>query len=141
MAQSHITVKELTPVVIATTIWGQKWTGQSILFRCDNMATVAIINSSTSHNSEAMHLVRCLMSITAKFQLLISAIHIAGEANTLADAISRNNLQIFFSLHPQAHQHQTVVPSSLVELLIGMQPDWISRQWTELWNNIFLRLS
>jgi len=80
------------PVVIAVAIWGQKWIGDSVLFRCDNIATVAIIDSGTSHNSD---LVRCLMFITAKFQLLISAVHIAGEVNTLADTISRNNLQTF----------------------------------------------
>ena len=137
LAQSHITVKELTPVVMATVVWGQKWTGQSLLIRSDNMATVAIINSGTSHNSEAMHLVQCLTFIAAKFQLTISAVHIPGETNTLADALSRNNLPLFFSLFPQACQHQTPLPAALVDLLLETRPDWTSVQWTELWNNIF----
>ena len=60
LGSSHITIKELTLMVIAVAVWGKKWKGHTILLRSDNMATVNILNSGTSHNSEAMHLMRCL---------------------------------------------------------------------------------
>ena len=137
LSHSHITVKELTPVVIAVAVWGQRWKGESLLVRSDNMATVSIINSGTSHNKEAMHLTRSLAFIAAKFQLTLSAEHVPGDQNTLADALSRNNLPLFYSLLPQAQKHQSQVPKPLLDLLLIKQPDWTSKQWTDLWNTIF----
>ena len=137
LSHSHITVKELTPVVIAVAVWGQRWKGESLLVRSHNMATVSIINSGTSHNKEAMHLTRSLAFIAAKFQLTLSAEHVPGDQNTLADALSRNNLPLFYSLLPQAQKHQSQVPKPLLDLLLIRQPDWTSKQWTDLWNTIF----
>jgi len=101
LRHSHISVKELTPIVIAAAIWGRKWFGQSLLVRSYNIATVAIVNSGTSHNSKAMDLIRCLAFIAAKFQLSMPAVYLPGKENTIADAISRNNLSLFHSLYPQ----------------------------------------
>ena len=88
----HITIKELLPIVIATAIWGIDWTNKSILCRCDNEAVVHIINTGTSKDPEVMGLMRCLHFIAAKFNLLLSATHIAGVENSLANAVSRDNL-------------------------------------------------
>ena len=137
LEHSHISVKELAPIVIVAAVWGKNWFGQSLLVQSDNLVTVAMMNSGVSHNSEAMHLFRCLSFIAAKFQLSLAAVHIPGEKNTVADALSRNNLSLFYSLHPQACHHQTDVPDALVELLVGLRLDWTSSQWTSLWNNIF----
>ena len=128
LEHSHISVKELTPIVIAAAMWGKKWFGQSVLVQSNNIATVAMVNSGVIYNSEAMHLLRCLAFIVAKFQLSFAAAHIPGEKNTIADAISRNNLSLFYSLCPQACHHQTDVPAALVELLVGLRPDWTSNQ-------------
>ena len=58
--ESHITVKELVPVVISAVIWGGSWHGKTVQFQCDNTAVVSIINHGSSKNKEAMHLARCL---------------------------------------------------------------------------------
>ena len=65
------------------------------------------------------------------------AVHLPGKENTLADALSRNNLSLLYSLFPQVNYHQTDVPAALIELLVGLRPDWTSNQWTNLWNAIF----
>ena len=54
--EAHITVKELVPIVIAALMWGQEWKGMLVRVRCDNAAVVAIVNSGSSRNSQAMHL-------------------------------------------------------------------------------------
>jgi len=97
LEHSHILVKELTSIVIAAAVWGINWFGQSLLVQSDDSATVAMVNSGVSHNSEAMHLLRCLSFIAAKFQLSLAAVHIPGEKNTLADALS-HNVSLFYSL-------------------------------------------
>ena len=83
LEHSHISVKELTPIVIAVALWGKKWQGKSLLVQSDNTATVAMVNSRTSHDTEAMHLIRCLTFILARFQLTLSAIHIPGKENNI----------------------------------------------------------
>ena len=66
LQETHITVKELAPIVIAAIVWGQEWRGQ-VLFKCDNMAVViSIIHSGSSRNPQAMQLRRCLAFLAAK---------------------------------------------------------------------------
>jgi len=77
-------LRSLHVIVIAAAIWGRKWFGQSLLVRsdkiqCTRVAMVAIVNSGTSHNSEAMHLILCLTFIAAKFQLSLSAVYLPGK--------------------------------------------------------------
>ena len=135
--ESHITVKELIPIVVAAAIWGDKWAGGTVRVRCDNMAVVAIINKETSQDKEVMHLVRCLAFIRARFQFRIYAVHVPGVENTMADALSRNNRVLFMSLHPQAQQSPAPIPSELIDMLLLTRPDWTSPQWTNLWSSIF----
>ena len=136
LEHSHISVKELTPIVIAVALWGKKWQGKSLLVQSGNTATVAMVNSRTMqprhlarHRSNALDPVS---NIIARFQLTLSAIHIPGKENNIADALSRNNLAFFRSVFPQAERHQTEIPTALVELLLGARPDWTSTQWTEM---------
>ncbi|XP_069133242.1 uncharacterized protein [Argopecten irradians] len=43
-----IAFKELYPIVVAAMIWGHNWKGLRILFNCDNLATVAILQKGRS---------------------------------------------------------------------------------------------
>ena len=127
-------VKELIPIVIAGAIWGPLWHGATVLAQCDNMAVVHILNHGSSKNQDAMHLVRALAFITAKF---IVATLVKGVHNTQADALSCDNLPLFRSLNPQANQEGTPVPQSLLDILILSKPDWTSKHWTDLWSTTF----
>ena len=135
--QCHITAKELVPIVVAAAVWGKGWQGQTVQVWCDNTAVVNIINRGSSRDKDAMHLARCLAFIEAKFDLDLVASHIKGVNNTLADALSRDNLTLFRSLLPQAAPEPTCIPESLLDLLLVSKPDWTSPHWTDLWNSIF----
>ena len=54
-----------------------------------------------------MELVRSLHLCAAKFQFMHSAKHIPGISNTIADALSRFNMQAFRELVPDAEPHPT----------------------------------
>ncbi len=136
-----ITVKELLPIVIAAAIWGHMWVGKAVRCLCDNEAVVHIINSGMSKDPLVMKVMRCLHFISAKFNLLLSASHLAGINNTLADALSRNNLPLFFHCCPQADPHPSQLPQPLLELLIHSHLDWISPSWTSTFNSIFSQQS
>ena len=67
IADYHITVKELIPIVIAGAVWGSTWRGSTVLAQCDNMAVAHTVNHGSSKNQDAMYLARCLAFVTAKF--------------------------------------------------------------------------
>ena len=134
---THITVKELIPIVLGAAVWGREWQGLSVGALCDNAAVVAIINWGNSRDQEVMHLMRCLAFIQAKWHFSLRASHIKGSANDLADALSRNNKEYFLSHHPQASLSPTPLPQELLDLTIVSKPDWMSVHWTGLWSDIF----
>ena len=137
IAESHITVKEQVPIVLAEAVWGRLWVGKTILARCDNAAMVAIINQGNSKEPECMHLMCCLSFIAAQFSFNMVASHIKGTENDLANAISRNNLGYIFSRYLQASPIPTALPQELRDLLIVAKPDCTSNHWTKLWTSIF----
>ena len=53
----------------------------------------------------------------------LSISHIQGSNNSQADAISRDQLSLFFSQVPEAEPLPTPVNSALVALLVEQQPD------------------
>ena len=137
MESSHISVREMIPVVMSAALWGQGWSGKSVQFRSDNTTVVALVNTGSSRENSLMHMRRCLSFIMAKYNFIASAVHIKGAHNDLADALSRNNRAYFLSHYPQAQAAPTVVPTELVELIVTLQPDWISPHWTKRWRTIF----
>ena len=137
----HITVKELMPIVIATALWGLQWTGKTILCHTDNATVVAIVNSGRSKQSDlANHLMRTLVFIKARFNLALSAVHLPGKKNEAADALSRDNLPLFFEQVPKVETEPTVIPQELCELLMLQRPDWTLAVWRSLCASIFRKV-
>ena len=84
-----------------------------------------------------MGLMRCLYFIATKFKLLILATYLAGKANTLADALSRNNASYFLCTFSQAPRQIATIPTALTDLLVGTKPDWTSPSWSKMFKSIF----
>ena len=80
---------------MACIIWGQNWTRHRILFYCDNLATVEIINKGRFKNSSIMKLTRKLTFHSALNNYVIHAKHIAGVDNSIVDAISHYQMARF----------------------------------------------
>ena len=127
----NIAVKELLPIVMATAIWGKEWSGQSVRCWCDNEAVVAVVNTGWCQDRHLMHLMRCLFFYAAHFRFCMLARHIAGAANSKADALSRGKLSLFFSTFPQACPTPSPIPQPLLELALDTSQDWTSPHWRE----------
>ena len=128
-----IAPKELVPIVFAITIWGSGWAGQRICCLCDNMAVVFAVNKGSARDPQIMRLLRTPF-FCAHYNCTVSACHIAGAKNTSADALSRNNLRLFFSLNLQASHQPTAISANLRELLLDQSLRWTSPSWTRLFN-------
>ena len=100
-AHRHIAFLELVAVLLASTVWARCWYGQSVLCRCDNQAAVQVISSRSCRDPGLTHLMRCLFFLEATYQFELTAVHVAGRDNQLADDLSRNQLSSFRSKVPQ----------------------------------------
>ncbi|XP_070211711.1 uncharacterized protein [Littorina saxatilis] len=112
-----ITFKELFPIALAVEIWGKKFSNKKVMFHCDNLAAVHVINKQTCRSEPLMHLVRSLVLSCLNHNILFRAKHIPGHKNCVADALSRFQWAKFRSLVPEADEHATAVPQSLLRLL------------------------
>ena len=128
----HISFKELIPIVLAVMVWGHEWRGSAIHCQCDNQAVVCMLASRYSRQTDLMHLLRCLFFLEATYRLTITASHIPGRMNTLADDLSRNNIISFFSQAPYMHKTPTPLPLMALNLLLDPKLDWTSPSWMVL---------
>ena len=73
---------------------------------------MAAVNSGYSRVPQIMHMLRCLFFIRAHFGIKLRAVHVPGKDNELADAISRNNLHLFYLTDPAGNQGESGSASS-----------------------------
>ena len=93
------------------------------------MAVVACITSGSSRDQLVMHLLRSLWLISAHYQFEACAIHIPGQKNVAADALSRNHLTLFLSLLPQANHAPSQLPDQWINMLLIQRRNWASPDW------------
>ncbi|VDH95073.1 Hypothetical predicted protein [Mytilus galloprovincialis] len=119
---------ELYPIVISAILWGHEWSTKRILFHCDNMSSVYIINKGRSKCNVIMNLVRRLTWCAAKFNFVVHAVHVPGKENNIADALSRYQMKRFRQLAPDASPNPCTCPPHS-EILCGVRSS--SRQLME----------
>ena len=109
-AGRSIQFKELYPITLAAAAWGHRWGTLRVLFLCDNRAVVDCIHSGTSHCPHMMHLLRNLFLLAAQHNFTISARHIPGLHNPIADALSHFHMQAFRRYAPHSSPQPTPIP-------------------------------
>ena len=123
-SDTHITVKELLPIVIAVALWADRWRGTTVRCLCDNAAVVAVVNSGSSKCEKVMHLMRSLFFLAVQQDITLVAQHIPGVENREADALSRNDHLFFLAQNTGAQRTATIIPQELVQALVLQRPDW-----------------
>ena len=115
--QASIYYRELFAITAAALTWGRHWEGLRIVFVTDNKPISQVWDSGSSSSKPLMSLIRPLYLFAAKTGFSISFKHIFGIYNPLADALSRFQMQKFFSLMPEADKTPTELPDSVINLL------------------------
>ena len=100
--------------------------GKQVLFQTDNQAVVVALASYSAHDTPLVHLLRSLFFIKAHFDFEHKVVHIPGEKNGIADALSRNDMSVFSSLLPQVAPFPSAILQSLLELLSDRSLLWTS---------------
>ena len=127
---TSIAGKEMLPIAVAAAIWGKEWRGCTVEFNCDNEAVVHSLVAGSCKERNMAHMLRCLFFIEAKFNFSIVASHVPGVLNVQADALSRNQPQIFFNSNPQAITTPSSVPKELITGLTKLDL-WTSPTWAK----------
>ena len=109
-------VLEFYPIVLSLFLWGDRhFRDKCFTFFTDNEALVHVINKTTCKDKYLMTFVRQLVLVCLKHNILFKAKQIAGFRNTLADALSRFQIQRFKTLAPAFMDPMaTKVPSHLL---------------------------
>ena len=92
---------------MACVLWGHQWCRLRIVFNCDNLSTVEIINKGRSKIPSIMKLMHKLTYHTAFYHYTVYAKHIPGSTNSIADALSRFQMSRFRKMAPAADAHPT----------------------------------
>ena len=121
--KTDIMYKELFPIVLSLLLWGQKFRNSRIVFHCDNESVVAIINKQSTPHKLSMGLVRVLVYFCLNNNIVFKARHIPGKVNDIADALSRLQLNRFRRLVPQADKDMTIIPTEILNQLLGKLDD------------------
>lgn len=108
-----INVLEFFPILVAVYIWGDRLRNKKVLFRCDNLSVVHVLNKQSSKSALLMVLVRALTLRCLNLNLMFRAEHIPGVENGIADSLSRFQMERFRQLAPEAQARPVVFPSRL----------------------------
>ena len=95
---------------------GEVWRSKAVL-------VVKVVNSGWCRDPGMMQTINSYYSIV---EVSVQAVHIPARLNVWADAISRDNLQVFHMQVLEAHARSSPVCQTLMGLLVHQQPDWTS---------------
>ena len=103
--------------MLACHVWSDNWARKRVEFLCDNTAVVSVITSGTSKDDQLMHLLLELYLVCTRHNFKVTAKHVPGKTNRLADALSRFQMQEFFKLAPRAKPTPKLVKPALLARL------------------------
>lgn len=89
--KAEVSINELEAValLLGIRVWGGRCKGKRMLIRCDNQATVHILNTGRATNVFAQACMREVHFWCAKFDCQVRAFHLKSKLNTMADVLSR----------------------------------------------------
>lgn len=98
-----IHIKELIPLVMAAMLWGARWSRKQVVFECDNMAVVAVVNDGYPKDRTMRRYLRQLWLCAVQHGFLFSAVHVPGVLNVDADDLSRGRVTDFLTRNASRH--------------------------------------
>ena len=87
-----IKVLELFPIFLLVELFGHKLRNSCIIFHCDNKTIVDVINKQSSKSTKVMALLRPMVLVLLRNNIMFQALHVPGKENILNDKLSRNKV-------------------------------------------------
>ena len=90
----HINYKETFTIVLAAHRWAPCWSGHRIVVKTDSQVAAAILNKGTTCFPVIMDWIRSLFWLKEYYNFSLLVKHIPGSINTLADSVSRLDVNV-----------------------------------------------
>ena len=108
----NIQFLELYPIYIMVEIFASQLSNKAIVFVTDNHALVGSLNKMSSKSKQVMKLLRPMVLVLMRNNILFSAEHIEGKLNVFCDKLSRFQMPQELQSHP-ADWERVPVPRHL----------------------------
>ena len=108
-----ITTLELFPIYVLVGMFGPKVKNTYVLFHSDNEGVVEVLNKQSSPNAIIMRIVRPLVLLLIKYNIMLRSKHVPGMDNTLCDQISRFQVTDPFLANHGMKPEPEVIPAHL----------------------------
>ena len=102
------------PIVVGLSLWCNKLKNKRVIFITDNESIVYFINKQTAKDPKLLCLLRTLVLICLKNNILLRARHIKGARKILADSLSRFQVEKFEVLAPGMNPELTPLSAHLL---------------------------
>lgn len=116
---NSIAYLEYVPVLLSILVWGKQLANSKIILHSDNQAVVRILNRQSSKCTHIMRLVRRLTLACLQHNICLLGAYIKGSSNTIADQLSRFEMNNFFqevkTAHPQPTPYQQFLPLTTMQ--------------------------
>ena len=134
-------LKELYPIVLAIAMWGSHLSGLRLTVRCDSEAVCHIWKSGTCKSRPIMTLLRGGLLSAAWYNVVVLLVPVPGVDNTLADCLSRMQVQRFKDRHPSATPIPRVPRHYLIQELTRLHGTSYALAWRQVRSRLTPRLS
>ena len=112
-----IELLEMIPIYVACAIWASEFSGKRILFHSDNLGCVQAWAKLGSTNSAVLSLMREIVAVAALNNFALNIVHISGISNSIADALSRFQMDKFRDIVPNAAAKSIVIPPDILKVI------------------------
>lgn len=113
----NLSLLELIPVVLALYLWAPHLKTKKYSVQHRKYGFSKCVKKRTSKDKLVMKLLRPLVLLTMLNDIQFKAIHFSSSENSIADAISRFQLQRFRALGPQADMQPEQIPAEFLEVI------------------------
>lgn len=91
----NILFLEAYPVMLLFELFKTDLANKKIILHIDNEALVTTLNKQTVDHSHTMVIIRHIVLVALEYNIIFKAVHVPGVQNTLADPLSRLQIDVF----------------------------------------------
>ena len=121
----NIQYLELYALVAAVLQWIHKYSNRKVALFCDNKNVQSAVNDSSTSCKYCMRLIRILVLHCLKANVKVKVNYVKSKDNTLADALSRGQIDLFKVEVEKAGRIVEKAPTPIPQMLLPVEKFWI----------------